>query len=100
VLREIVRRRVGEEEAFRPKQGFTIPVEELLSRQWKHELTPLKDGTLLEKEGWLRPGSIRREVEQAETSQRVPQALWYVLVMEHWLRADKQRQTDSQVVTC
>jgi len=81
--------------ASRPKQGFTIPVEQLLARQWKGSLASLKDDTLLEKAGWIRKGALRSEVQRAEQKQEVPQGLWYLLVLEHWLRAEQSKQTTA-----
>jgi len=86
VLREIVRRRIGRRVAARRKQGFTIPVERWLARRWSGALDELKGTTLLEREGWIRPGTLRRPIEEALARQWVPAQLWYLLVFELWLR--------------
>jgi len=86
VLREIVRRRVGPEVAFRPKQGFTIPVERWLTSQWRRHLQELKDGSLLAAQGWIQPQALSAAVDEALSSKEAPEQLWYALVLEHWLR--------------
>jgi asparagine synthase (glutamine-hydrolysing) len=86
VLREIVRRRVGPEIAFRPKQGFTIPVERWLVSQWSHHLKELKHGALLVSQGWIQPQALSAAVDEALSSKEAPEQLWFALVLEHWLR--------------
>ena len=86
VLREIVRRRLGPQVAFRQKRGFTIPVERWLAKQWSGSFDALKSGTLLEQEGWIRRGSIEPLLRTALLSEHVPIQLWYLLVLEHWLQ--------------
>jgi asparagine synthase (glutamine-hydrolysing) len=85
VLREIARRRVGPDVAFRRKQGFTVPVEQWLVDRWSGMLDRLREGTLLEKEGWIRPGSLRAPLETALSRRWAPAQLWRLLVLEHWL---------------
>lgn len=89
VLREIVKRRVGPEVAFRQKQGFTIPVERWLASKWSGHLHELEQGTLLAEQGWMRPQALSSAIKEALTSQVVPPQLWNALVLEHWLRRQK-----------
>jgi len=92
VLRAIVRRRLGDEVANRRKTGFTIPVERWLTGHWANELNTVESGSLLEQEGWLRPGTIR-DARRRSNGTEVPVQLWTVLMLEHWLR----RQSSSAV---
>jgi asparagine synthase (glutamine-hydrolysing) len=87
VLREIVRRRVSAEAASRRKQGFTVPVERWLAGRWSGMLDRLRGGTKLEREGWIRPGSLDGPIREAIGKQWVPQQIWHLLVLEHWLTA-------------
>jgi asparagine synthase (glutamine-hydrolysing) len=84
VLREIARRRIGPEVAMRPKQGFRVPAEKWLAREWRSTLETLQGDTLLEQEGWIRKGSLRPEIDHAITA--APDQLWYLVVLERWLR--------------
>jgi asparagine synthase (glutamine-hydrolysing) len=85
VLREIVRRRVGLDVAFRKKQGFTVPVERWLAERWSGLLDRLRGGTILEREGWIRPGSLNAPLDQAVRNNLVPVQLWRLLVLELWM---------------
>ena len=86
VLREIARRRIGEEVAFRKKQGFTIPVERWLATRWKKPLEELASQSALESQGWLQPGSLRAPVAEGIRNRLVRVQLWYLLVLEKWLQ--------------
>jgi asparagine synthase (glutamine-hydrolysing) len=85
IPREIVRRHLGDEIAFRRKQGFTIPVETWLAGRWRDSLERLADGNLLEREGWVRPGSLRPILGPALAAGRVPVQWWRLLVLNRWL---------------
>ena len=45
---------------------------------------------LLEKEQWLRPGSLRRGFAEALRRGRAPEQLWTLVVLENWLRANQK----------
>jgi asparagine synthase (glutamine-hydrolysing) len=85
VLREIARRRIGPEVAFRKKQGFTVPVERWLAERWSGMLDRLRGDTVLEKEGWIRRGALQVPLMEAASRRWIPVQLWRLLVLEHWL---------------
>ncbi len=85
VLRAIVRKRVGPQIASRRKQGFSIPLERRLAGAWKQELKSLTGVTLLEEQGWLSAGQLRRVVDEAQQASAVPVQIWRLLVLERWL---------------
>ncbi len=87
VLREIAQRRLGPEVSHRPKQGFQVPAEKWLAREWQSSLETLQGDTLLEQEGWIRKGALRTEIRHAVVA--APNQLWYLVVLERWLQ--KQR---------
>lgn len=86
VLREIVRRRVGPEVAFRRKQGFTIPVEKWLASKWSGQLAALKEPNALTTGGWIEARALGKVIDTALSTQNVPVQLWYLLVLENWMR--------------
>ncbi len=85
VLREIVRRHIGAETAFRKKQGFTVPVERWLADRWSGLLDDLRGDSILEKEGWVRRGALAKPIQDAMNRRWVPEQIWRLLVLEHWL---------------
>jgi asparagine synthase (glutamine-hydrolysing) len=97
VLREIVRRRVGPEVAFRQKKGFTIPVERWLASNWKNQLETLKDDTLLARQGWIQPQALASAVDEGLSRQIVPQQLWNALILEHWLRRQTKLKAEASL---
>ncbi len=86
ILREIVRRRIGPEAAFRKKQGFTIPVERWLASRWRKQLEELGRNSVLEEEGWIRRGTLRPAVDSAVQSGYASVALWHLVVFDHWCK--------------
>jgi asparagine synthase (glutamine-hydrolysing) len=88
VLREIVRRRVGPEVAFRKKQGFTVPVESWLANRWSGLIDRLRERTVLEEDGWIRRGSLDAPLRDAAGKHWVPAQLWRLLVLERWLEKE------------
>jgi asparagine synthase (glutamine-hydrolysing) len=96
ILREIVRRRVGPEVAFRRKQGFTIPVERWLCGKWSAHLDELRGDTLLVRDGWLRREPLDAAVREAQERGDVQPQLWFTLVLEHWLRRREAARAAQQ----
>ena len=86
ILREIVRRHVGPQVAFRAKQGFTIPTERWLASKWSSYLRALKDDTLLTRQGWMDRKALSSAVDDALARNEVPQQLWNSVILESWLR--------------
>jgi len=89
VLREVVRRRVGSDVAFRQKQGFTVPVERWLAGRWMGMLEQLRGQTALERDGWVRRGSLDAPLSAALRRRWIPAQLWRLLVLDHWLQRNR-----------
>lgn len=86
VLRELAGRRISRRVAAGSKRGFTIPVERWLAGRWADDVRAHFNGSLLESEGWVRPGALMRDFNSSLARGVVPQRLWYLYVLEAWLR--------------
>lgn len=86
VLRECVRRHVGEDVATAGKRGFTVPVQRWLAGRWRSAFESALDGSLLEQQGYIRANAVRKALEQSSESGRTPMQLWYLYVLETWFR--------------
>jgi asparagine synthase (glutamine-hydrolysing) len=91
VLREIARRRIGERVAFGAKRGFAIPVQEWLVGRWYACAERLLTGGLLAGHGYIEPEAVGRELALARQSGRAPLYLWYLFVLERWMRFEDAR---------
>ncbi len=89
ILREIVRRRIGEGLASGKKQGFTIPVQRWLTGHWRKHFTDLLHDSLLEKEGWINVKSVLEVLENSTEKNLAPRQLWFIFVLESWMRFEK-----------
>lgn len=98
ILREIVRRRVSPDVARRRKRGFTVPVERWLSGRWKQHLHELANGSILGKEEWVRMDELRAAVYSTNNGMTAPVQLWNLVVLEHWMRSQKQPRLSKPAV--
>jgi asparagine synthase (glutamine-hydrolysing) len=89
VLRELARRRVGGRVARGRKRGFGVPVQRWLAGRWRARFEELMSDSLLEREGWLRASAVRSELGRAAASGWAAHQLWYVFVLETWLRRER-----------
>jgi asparagine synthase (glutamine-hydrolysing) len=90
VLRELARRRIGERVASGRKRGFTVPVQRWIKGRWRPEVEATFRDSLLEKQGWIRPGSALRWLEKSAQTDWAPKQLWYLFVLESWFRNEHQ----------
>ncbi len=97
ILREIVRKRVSPAVASRKKQGFAIPVERWLLNGWRQALVELTEDTRLEKENWIKPGSLQKAATQAMGLPEAPRQLWFLVVLENWLRRNEEQASGAGV---
>lgn len=97
VLRKLAGKHLNRETAQRPKQGFVVPVERWLATRWSAMLERLQGGTILEREGWIAPGSLSAPIQEAKRKGEVPLQIWRLLVLESWL--EKQRRPASNAAS-
>ncbi len=88
ILREIARRRIGARVAAGHKRGFSIPVEAWMGGRWHDRVaTSLRDSHLAN-DGWIARGPLQAEVADAAHRGVASRRLWYLWVLEEWLREE------------
>jgi asparagine synthase (glutamine-hydrolysing) len=89
VLRELARRRVGERVASGRKRGFGIPVGRWLAGRWRGAVEEALADSALGAEGWIDAARARALLEEGTRVGSAPNQLWYVYVLESWLRRER-----------
>ncbi|MGB9178655.1 MAG: asparagine synthase (glutamine-hydrolyzing) [Pyrinomonadaceae bacterium] len=90
VLRELARRKVGERVAHGRKRGFGVPVQRWIAGRWRGAVEETLRDSLLEKEGWIRSAPVLAQLEKAAREGWSPKQLWYIFVLESWMRNEKE----------
>ena len=89
ILREIVKRRIGTDIANRRKTGFGVPVQRWMVGRWCPQVKMVLQESILGKEGWIRSNPVLAYLELATRNGWAPEQLWYIYVLESWLRYDR-----------
>ena len=92
VLRELARRHLGDRVAFGRKRGFTIPAQKWLAGRWLKQAKSLFADSLLERGGWIKSAAVLQQLDAAAQRRWAPLQLWYLFVLENWLRYEKADQ--------
>jgi asparagine synthase (glutamine-hydrolysing) len=95
ILRELARRRLGARVADAPKRGFTIPVQRWVAAHWLPRFESLMNDSILESEGWIRAGAVRQALQTAQRKQWAANQLWYIFVLETWMRRERENRRHS-----
>jgi len=90
ILREIARRRIGERVARGTKRGFSIPVEAWMARRWHDRVTAAFNESVLIADGWIRAEPLARELTMSARNGIASRRLWYLWVLEEWIRAERE----------
>ena len=89
VLRELARREIGERVAGGRKRGFGVPAERWMLDRWRNHVDEVFGHSTLVDEGWIRAEGLARAWQRAKSSGFVGLQLWYLYVLELWLRAEQ-----------
>jgi asparagine synthase (glutamine-hydrolysing) len=98
VLRELARRRVGERVARGRKRGFGIPVQRWVAGRWRAQVADALHDSLLEKHGWIRAAPALARLEEAAGGGWAANQLWYVYVLESWLRHEENEREGAEAI--
>jgi asparagine synthase (glutamine-hydrolysing) len=99
LLRELARQKLGQQVASGQKRGFTIPVQRWLVGRWRNALTESLRTSVLDREGWINSRAVLERLTVATENGWAPNQLWYIFVLETWLRYEKdaKAETDTNV---
>ena len=88
VLRTIARRRISPRVAAGRKRGFSVPVEHWIATRWQAEVAQRLADTALVRQGWIDPLGLKKLVHAPRESGVGAHQIWYLLVLEEWLRTN------------
>jgi asparagine synthase (glutamine-hydrolysing) len=89
ILREIARRRIGPALSHAPKRGFTIPIGPWMVQGWRQLCGDLFHSSRLVSQGWIDGPALDRAFQQAIQDGQASTQLWYLAVLEAWLRNEE-----------
>lgn len=94
VLRELARQKLGEQVASGRKRGFSIPVQRWLVGRWQTALTESLRTSILDQQGWINSRAVLDRLQVAAEKGWAPNQLWYIFVLESWLRHEQNARTE------
>lgn len=100
VLRELARRKIGTRVAEGKKRGFTIPVQRWITGKWRAEVETAFRDSVLEREGWIQTRPVLKWLEESSRKGWAPKQLWYLFVLESWLKNERRTTTGSNEMEC
>ncbi len=89
VLRELARTKLGDRVAKGRKRGFGVPVQRWIAGRWRDQVEEYLRESILESEGIINSEPTLKELEKAARTGTAPKQLWYIFVLESWLRNEK-----------
>jgi asparagine synthase (glutamine-hydrolysing) len=98
IPRELAARQVSRQVATGRKRGFGIPVSKWLVGRWRGQFEDLFQDSLLAREGWIRRDPVLAEFRRAVALGSASNSLWYLFVLENWLRKQRQPLSPSTVL--
>jgi asparagine synthase (glutamine-hydrolysing) len=96
ILRELARRRIGDRVATGRKRGFGIPVHRWITGRWHDRVQQTFNDSLLAREGWINSAAVLAQLEVATRSRSAPKQLWYLFVLENWLRRERGEKVEAE----
>jgi hypothetical protein len=75
------------------KRGFGVPVQRWMAGLWYERVHDTFKSSLLAREGWIESKPTLALLERTAATGQVPNQLWYIFVLEAWLRRHRQQET-------
>lgn len=95
LLRALAREKIGDRVASGRKRGFTIPVQRWLVGRWLPAITELMETSVLDREGWINSKAVLDRIAAAKKTGWAPNQLWYLFVLESWLRYERSFKPEA-----
>jgi len=89
LLRALAAQKLGERVSRGRKRGFTIPVQRWLVGRWQPAVTELLQTSIADRQGWINSRAVLDRLNAAAQEGRAPNQLWYIFVLESWLRHEQ-----------
>jgi asparagine synthase (glutamine-hydrolysing) len=96
LLRELARRHIDERVAHGRKRGFGIPVQRWIATRWRDAVADLLRDSYLDREGWIRADAALAQLDRAVDAGSAPKQLWYIYVLESWLRHEREQSGNRE----
>src|ERR1700730_17871555 len=79
-------RHLGPRVATGTQRGLRHPVNRWLSAKWKQPMLDVLTKALVQEQGWVSADAVARCLRETAESGHVPNQIWYIYVLESWLR--------------
>jgi asparagine synthase (glutamine-hydrolysing) len=89
ILRELVKRKIGWAVANRRKKGFGVPVQRWIVERWRPLVESALRDSVLEKEGWINSQAVLTQLALATKNGWAPEHLWYLFILELWMKYER-----------
>jgi asparagine synthase (glutamine-hydrolysing) len=97
LLRALAAQKIGDKLARGRKRGFTIPVNRWLVGRWRNPLTELLQTSIADREGWINSRATLDHLNASAQKGWAPNQLWYIFVLESWLRHEQNFKVDTNM---
>jgi len=94
LLRALAREKLDERVSRGRKRGFTIPVQRWLVGRWKKAVEDSLQTSALGQEGWINAKAVLDRLVVAAERGLAPNQLWYIFVLESWLRHEQNLRVE------
>lgn len=95
ILRQLAHRHLGGRVARGRKRGFGVPVQRWLAGRWRGRVEDVLREGLLTRGGWINSEAALALLASSARGGWVPNQLWYIYVLELWLRHEQRTSTSS-----
>jgi asparagine synthase (glutamine-hydrolysing) len=99
LLRGLAQQKIGERIARGRKRGFTIPVQRWLVGRWRNTVRESMQTSILDQEGWINSRAALARLDVAAQNGWAPNQLWYIFVLECWLRHERNSKAEANSYT-